>query len=125
QAQLRFRWKPPGTTQAGPVPAAQLYPSTPFEDTVAPGIPSNLHAAAAGDNSLSLAWDQPTDNAGVASYRIYRDGVFVATTRVPEWRDEALAPATAFSYQIEAVDFSGNTSGLSEAVVLETDPAIL
>jgi regulation of enolase protein 1 (concanavalin A-like superfamily) len=125
QAQLRFKWKPPGSAETGIVPATLLYPAAPFEDTIAPAKPSGIHATTAGDNSLHLAWNQPADNSGVASYRIHRDGVLVGNTLVPEWKDESLAPATEFSYQIEAVDFSGNSSGLSDAVLVETDSAIL
>src|SRR5262249_30230810 len=48
-------------------------------DTQRPTTPSGLRISAIGTSSVSLAWTPSTDNFGVSKYRVYRNGVQVAT----------------------------------------------
>jgi hypothetical protein len=58
-------------------------------DVEPPSAPSGLtcrpHPALEGD--VGLFWGHATDNIGVTAYNVYRDGLFVATVRLPEPED--------------------------------------
>jgi chitodextrinase/putative cell wall-binding protein len=96
-------------------------------DGVAPTWPdgSTLTASDIAATSLSLSWTAAADNVGVTGYRVLRDGVQVGddlpstprTTQVT-----GLAPGTAYTFTVEALDEAGNvsTTGPStEATTLE------
>jgi len=50
------------------------------------------------------------DNVGVAGYKIFRNGVQVATSSGAAYQDTGLSPATLYKYTIAAFDAAGNTS---------------
>jgi len=84
-------------------------------DASAPGTPTSLAATAAGSQSISLTWTAPSDNLGVAGYRIVRDGSLVAITHgaTPGWADSQLDGSTSYSYTVTAFDAAGNVSAAS------------
>jgi len=57
--------------------------STPATDTQPPSVPTNVQAMALSSHSIRLTWSASTDNVGVRGYRIYRNGVEVATYEPP------------------------------------------
>ncbi len=77
-------------------------------DLVPPTAPGGLTATLVGSDSASLAWPAATDNVGVATYRIYRNGAFLATTSGLTFTDPGLPVASSFSYAVSAVDATGN-----------------
>jgi parallel beta-helix repeat protein len=88
-------------------------------DTQAPTVPDQLTGTATS-SAVSLSWHASTDNVGVTSYQIFRDGVLVAVLPGTTWTDGNVAPSTTYRYQAAAVDAAGNTSAKSAAVTLTT-----
>ena len=66
---------------------------TPPPDTQPPTAPSPLSATAANETAASLSWPAATDDVGVASYRVFRDGALVATTSCARTRTAGGRPA--------------------------------
>ena len=83
-------------------------------DTTPPAAPTGL-TANAGDGHVGLDW---ADNSepDLEGYRVYRDDDRVASPGESSYDDTGLANATSYSYQVTAVDKSGNESAGSPAV---------
>lgn len=91
-------------------------------DTTAPGAPSGL-TATGGMGQVSLAWTAPGDQ-DVVAYRIYRGGAQLAQIGAnTTYQDAGLAPSTAYSYEVAALDEAGNLGLRSAAANATTDPA--
>ena len=67
-------------------------------------------------SSVVMQWNQGTDNVAVTEYQIYRDGEYLATTPETCYKDSGLKSHEAHSYQILAIDGSGNKGALCDAV---------
>jgi len=93
---------------------------TTLSDTLAPAIPANVGGVALSTTQINLSWSASTDNVGVTGYRIYRNGVQVATSTLPSYLDTGLAANTAYSYTVAAFDAAGNLSAQSAAVSVRT-----
>lgn len=89
-------------------------------DTQAPSMPVGLNAATVSDTSVQLQWDASSDNVAVSGYRVYRDGSQVGLSTTPQYLDNGLQEATAYTYQVAAFDISENVSSLSSAIVVTT-----
>ncbi|WP_151735551.1 carbohydrate-binding domain-containing protein [Paenibacillus tengchongensis] len=96
-------------------------------EQVAPTAPAGLTAQALSHEQIRLAWTAAADNDAVVSYSVYRNGgtapVVTVPGRITFWSDYTVAPSTAYSYTVQAVDDSGNVSLLSPAASATT-PAI-
>lgn len=90
--------------------------------TSPPPTPTGLAATSISDVQVTLGWNANTDGA-TAAYNIYRDGALAGTTSGTSFQDTAVAPATGYSYQVSALDSSGNESTLSTAVPVTTTAA--
>jgi hypothetical protein len=88
----------------------------PVEDTQAPTVPAGLTA---GDTrkQLNLVWDTSSDDVGVAGYRVWRDGVVIASTTDTSYRDRDVASNTPYEYRIDAYDAANNVSEPSDALI--------
>jgi chitodextrinase len=83
-------------------------------DVTAPSVPSGVTLNGnATVNSIPLKWNASSDNFGVASYTVFRDGSQVGTSTTPSFTDTGLSPNTPHSYAVSATDTSGNTSAQS------------
>jgi len=91
-------------------------------DTTAPSVPTGLTASAASCSQIYLSWTASTDTggSGLAGYKVYRNGVQIATTNVASYNSTGLAASTSYFYRVAAYDNSGNTSGQSTADVAAT-----
>ncbi|MGL4521574.1 MAG: lytic polysaccharide monooxygenase [Bacilli bacterium] len=89
-------------------------------DSIAPSVPENMLASSITTNSVDLKWTASTDNVGVASYEVLRDGKVVATTSSTSLTDKQLTPNTAYTYTVRALDTAGNKSSLSKSVSVTT-----
>lgn len=100
----------------------QNYAFTTGVEGTAPTTPSNLTATAASGRQVNLSWSASSDNTGVRGYSIYRNGALVATVDQDTltYSDANLAPATSYSYRVDAFDGSGNHSALSTAKTATT-----
>ena len=88
-------------------------------DTVAPSVPAG-GAASAGSSVVNLTWNASTDADAVAGYRVYRDGVQIASPTQPAYTDSDVQPGTTYAYRIAAVDRAGNTSAQSGPISATT-----
>ena len=103
----------------GSAPSGALVVTT-LADTSAPSKPSNLAAARVMNTSFTLSWAAATDNVGVVSYNIYRNGALVGSSPTLEFDLVGLAPATAYRMTVKALDAAGHFSGASAALVVTT-----
>lgn len=97
-----------------------------IDDTTPPSAPTALSLDEATDTTVTISWNPSTDDTGVTSYGIFRDGaLLVGTTPGTTFQDTALSPSTQYSYEIVANDAAGNASSRSlPLVVTTTDPVI-
>ena len=99
--------------------AVQATTQTP-PDTTPPTVPSGLTVTSTTTSTVSLSWTASTDNVGVTGYKIYRAGVQVGTSAVPDYTDASLTPSTTYAYTVSAFDAAGNNSAPSTAVQATT-----
>ena len=101
-------------THAASASATFTVTATATADTVAPTTPSPVSASPSQkQKQVSLSWGRSSDNVGVRGYRIWKDGVIVATTPFTTYGDTAVVAGQTYSYAIEAYDDAGNRSPLS------------
>ena len=89
--------------------------STSTGDTEAPTVPSAM-AASANFKQVSLSWNPSSDNVGVAGYRVYRDGVVIASTLDTGYTDRDGASGVTYEYSVDAYDAANNASAKSTPV---------
>jgi chitodextrinase len=90
-------------------------------DIVAPTAPTNLTGSAlSGPYRVRLAWAAATDNVGVTAYRVYRNGVLLATASTTTYTDYAVSRKTTYNYAVRALDAAGNVSLASATVSIRT-----
>jgi hypothetical protein len=94
-------------------------------DAVPPNAPSALSASATS-SSIELGWKASTDNEGVVGYRVFRDGVQIASPSTPFYSDTSIQPSTSYSYHVVAYDAGGNTSSASNTATVNSQaPGVL
>lgn len=93
-------------------------------DTQAPSVPGGLVAQNLTSTSLTLAWTASTDNVGVATYLVYRNGTQIGTTSATSFANSGLTAGTAYSYTVRAQDAVGNLSAASTALNVTTPPLV-
>jgi len=120
-------WSGPGFSQQ-PIPGNAFTQAA--SDSVAPGVPMNLHAVSVGKNAVSLDWDDATDNLGVSGYEILINGVSrpffrittaasaINLTHVDQYN--RLVPNTTYTFTIVAYDQAGNRSAASAPLTVKT-----
>jgi chitodextrinase len=94
-------------------------------DTRAPTTPSNLIPTAVSASQITLGWAASMDNVGVAGYRIYRNGISIATSGTTSFSDGGLAPSTTYTYSVAALDAAGNISAPSAGATETTFASLL
>jgi chitodextrinase len=111
---------PSGNVSAASNMATVTTPAAP--DTTAPSAPTGLVATSISSRQVNLSWNAATDNVGVATYRVYRNGALIATvpagTRT--FGDGTVSPKTSYSYTIRATDAAGNISNASNTLNVTT-----
>jgi len=90
------------------------------DDTSPPSAPTGLTATAVSSNQIDLSWTESTDDAGVAGYKIYSDGVYLNSVTATSASDTGLSPSTEYCYTISAYDAAGNESGQSSTACSTT-----
>lgn len=94
-------------------------------DTVAPTAPTGVSAHPVSGREVSVSWTAATDNVGVASDQIVRDGTVIGI--VPGYQttftDTTTAALTGYSYTVVAGDAAGNRSPPSSAATATTQAA--
>ncbi|MEZ4825146.1 MAG: PKD domain-containing protein [Bacteroidia bacterium] len=90
------------------------------QDTQAPSVPGNLSYANLTYESVDIQWDPSTDDTGVAGYKVFVDGVYLATTANTSYAISGLADNTEYDFQVSAFDAAGNESAPSPALTVTT-----
>lgn len=88
-------------------------------DTTAPTAPT-LSASGTTSSSTNLSWTGATDNVGVTSYDVYRNGTFLASTATTTYAVTGLTASTAYTFYVIAKDAAGNASIASNIVNVTT-----
>jgi chitodextrinase len=100
--------------------ASAALPTSTLVDASPPSIPSNLHQTGSTISSVSIAWNPSTDNVGVTSYEIFRNGSLIRTQSGTTYTDSGLAVYTSYTYTITAHDAATNSSNLSQPLYAAT-----
>ena len=95
------------------------------EDEEPPSTPTGLAVTGVTGDSVSLDWNNSTDNIGVLGYDILVDGVLSSTVGSSDGTIAGLDDATTYQFRVRARDAAGNLSGLSNAVSGTTDSALV
>ena len=90
-------------------------------DTQAPSTPGSLRGTVASSTRIDLEWTASTDNVGVTSYTVRRDGTTVDSTTTTSYADTGLTADTQYLYTVAANDAAGNQSPASAPTSLRTE----
>ena len=82
-------------------------------DTESPEVPLNITYSNFTCDGLTMSWEEPYDNVGVASYNIYDAGVLITNVSSLSYNYEGYSVNTVIQTSVSAVDFAGNESALS------------
>jgi hypothetical protein len=97
-------------------------------DKSAPTTPTNLAATSITDTTVTLSWNPSTDNSGKFSYKLkinnlnnsaYNSLATISQTQT-SYTAKYLAPNSAYSFAVYAVDGNGNKSADSNLVSAST-----
>lgn len=105
-----------GNVSEGSIPVK--VPTVP--DVQAPPAPSGLSVSAADYTSVSLTWEPSTDNTGIKTYEIFRDGVKVSSVTKTNYTNKSLTPGKKYVYTVRAADIAGNFSPQSKGITVST-----
>jgi hypothetical protein len=83
-------------------------------DTTSPTTPTGLNQTPRSTNQIDLSWNPSTDDVGVTSYKVSRNGTEIAAPATSSYSDMGLAPLTTYSYKVSATDAAGNVSKSAE-----------
>jgi hypothetical protein len=92
-------------------------------DSSAPTVPTALTATTVSSSQINLSWAASTDNVGVAGYKVYCNGTYIATSTTTSYSNTGLTASTNYSYTVSAVDAAGNTSSQSSSASATTQSA--
>ena len=87
-------------------------------DSNPPSAPTNLTTTEVTPFSVTLDWNDATDDIGVARYDIYRDGTKVLSTEASEATIYNLQTNITYEFKIKAKDQTGNESPFSNRVLV-------
>ena len=90
----------------------------PRRDNTPPTTPTNVRVVSVTEDSITIAWDASTDNSGKLHAYI-AGGIYHSPTSTTK-TFTGLVPNTTRTYFVQAIDPSGNMSGLSEPVTATT-----
>ncbi|MFC6023133.1 glycoside hydrolase family 3 N-terminal domain-containing protein [Plantactinospora solaniradicis] len=100
------------------------YSGGPPADTTAPTVPGTPTAAGTTATGTTLNWAASSDDVGVTGYRVYRTTggtqTLLGTVAGTSYQVTGLTAATAYQFQVVAVDAAGNASAPSATVGVTT-----
>jgi len=89
-------------------------------DTIPPSTPLLRDVVPVSTSRINVTWDVATDNYLLSGYRLFRDGIQIATTTQTSFTDTGLAASTTYAYTVEAFDSSLNISSTSPSMATTT-----
>ena len=84
-------------------------------DSSAPSTPGGLAAQVLGSSAAALTWSPPTDNVGVAGYKILVDNAYLYYSSTPSFTVTGLSPSTSHTFSVQAFDRQNNLSPAATA----------
>ena len=99
---------------AGNRSAASATATVSTPDSQAPTVPQGVNADGSGSLQVTVTWNASTDDVGVTSYAIIRDGTQIGTVNgtTLSYIDRGVAPGQ-HTYSVAALDAAGNRSNAS------------
>jgi hypothetical protein len=82
-------------------------------DLTPPTAPLGLSATTRRKGGVSLAWSSSQDNVAVSGYRVFRNGVLIATSSSLDYVDGSTGSGGTYQYFVKAFDAAGNLSASS------------
>lgn len=79
------------------------------QDLIPPSAPGNLRKMGSTLDSVTLAWDESTDDVGICDYVIYNNQQYFDRTPLTHYTAVDL-PSGTYSFEVCALDLSGNHS---------------
>ncbi len=105
-----------GNASAGSPPATAAVP-----DTTAPSPPASVRVVTRFvPLQAALSWRPASDDVGVTGYRVWRDGMLVATVQTTAYTDGWAVLVPSVTYEVAATDAAGHES--TRAVVVAPAP---
>ncbi|MGW1881562.1 fibronectin type III domain-containing protein [Streptomyces sp. NPDC001970] len=91
-------------------------------DTSGPSVPSGVTAQAGSATSVHVMWERSTDDRGVTAYEVFRTGTKVKSVPATQHMIDVdgLAPSSAYTFTVRALDAAGNASPHSATVPVTT-----
>ncbi|MNW40554.1 Alpha-amylase precursor [compost metagenome] len=86
-----------------------------------PTTPTNLNGTVTSTPSVKLTWTASTDDKGIKSYEVYRDGTQIGTTTTTSYTDTNVTKGSTYSYTVIAVDTANQKSTASVALSVKVD----
>jgi len=85
-----------------------LYITKGTTDTSPPTTPITLSPNAVSGSQIDLSWSAASDpESGIASYKVYRNGLFLNNAFGAIYSDTGLSEGTQYSYEVSAVNGAG------------------
>jgi fibronectin type 3 domain-containing protein len=100
--------------------AVEVVPSGGGSGTPPPTAPSNLTANPISGTEVDLSWTASTSQAGVANYKVIRNGTTVGTPTSTAYNDTGVTGGQTYTYTVVAVDTLGQQSPASNSVTVTT-----
>lgn len=110
------------TPETVPDPDPDPDPTPTPPDTTAPSTPTGLVLSAQDGYTAELTWTASTDNVGVSSYKIFRDGTQIGTSASASYKDGTVVPGNTYDYSVAALDAAGNVSAESTEPSITLEP---
>ncbi|MBW7475174.1 M6 family metalloprotease domain-containing protein [Paenibacillus oenotherae] len=89
-------------------------------DRLAPLAPAGLTSTGANATSINLSWSPSSDNYTVTGYKVYQNGVEIATTATTSYSVTGLTASTSYNFTVKAYDGAGNLSPSSDTLTAST-----
>ncbi|WP_416175692.1 DUF4434 domain-containing protein [Clostridium sp.] len=98
--------------------------------------PTNLKVQKLGEYEFKISWNKPDNYSNICAYRVYRNGVLIYSPTIQRIyggnskefyfsvvdRPMPKENTKSYTYEVKAVDFSGNMSESSEKVTVNVKP---
>jgi len=94
-------------------------------DVTPPTTPVIQSVTPVSSNQIDVVWGAVTDDVLVSGYRVFRDGVQIATTTQTTFIDTGLSASTTYEYRVDAFDIVFNFSSSSLPVATTTLPVFI
>ncbi len=89
-------------------------------DSEPPSAVTTLAASGTTTSGTELSWSASTDNLGVTSYQIFRNGTQIGTTPGTSYTATGLSANTSYAFTVRAADAAGNVSAAGNTVNVTT-----